>query len=379
MVRVTGFVTLALALIWAAAAMLIRAELMAPGVDVLGDPDTANAGSRYNMVVTLHGVGGTLFSIALGLWLGALAAARGARAALIWVWPGLVLLALLIAAILLVTVLSSQPSSAGVGWTLDPPLSTEAGPGAIVPETLPFDARLVLVLPTTIAQAAWAYAFVILGGISLAVTTLDSRALRLTFIGAALIYALGWGGYAYVRTALWNGRAFAFGYDSLLSGSLLAMIAATVLLTLSLIALPRLAAAAYLVAGAVFSVVVQQDLRLVTIGIDRAYHDIYYVVAYDHILLSLLAIFAGFAALSAALKVRLPSWALALHAGLLALALLATFLPQSILGLRGMPRRYIDYPEVFAYWNRVSSIGARVFAALALTGIALIWARRTRA
>ena len=50
-----------------------------------------------------------------------------------------------------------------------------------------------------------------------------------------------------------------------------------------------------------------------------------------------------------------------------------TFFPQHFLGLSGMPRRIPDYPDAFAGWNLVSSVGAYISAAGALVFLLVVW------
>ncbi len=99
-------------------------------------------------------------------------------------------------------------------------------------------------------------------------------------------------------------------------------------------------------------------------GVDRAYHDTYYVVAHFHYVMSLGAIFGIFAGIyyyfGKMSGRQYPEWAAKLHFWMMFIGANLTFFPQHFLGRQGMPRRYIDYPEAFAYWNYVSSIGAFV-------------------
>jgi cytochrome c oxidase subunit I len=97
-------------------------------------------------------------------------------------------------------------------------------------------------------------------------------------------------------------------------------------------------------------------------GVDRAYHDTYYVVAHFHYVMSLGAVFCIFAGIYFYLPKMsgkmYPEWAGKLHFWMMFIGANITFFPQHFLGRQGMPRRYIDYPEAFAYWNYVSSLGA---------------------
>jgi cytochrome c oxidase subunit 1 len=57
------------------------------------------------------------------------------------------------------------------------------------------------------------------------------------------------------------------------------------------------------------------------------------------------------------------------------------FFPQHFLGLAGMPRRYVDYPDAFAGWNYISSIGSYIsgFGVLIfLFGMVLAFAKKER-
>lgn len=96
--------------------------------------------------------------------------------------------------------------------------------------------------------------------------------------------------------------------------------------------------------------------------VDRAYHDTYYVIAHFHYVMSLGAVFGIFAGIYFYIGKmsgrQYPEWAGKLHFWAMFIGANITFFPQHFLGRQGMPRRYIDYPEAYAFWNLISSWGA---------------------
>ncbi|MEJ2123745.1 MAG: cytochrome c oxidase subunit I [Alphaproteobacteria bacterium] len=103
-------------------------------------------------------------------------------------------------------------------------------------------------------------------------------------------------------------------------------------------------------------------VMLANAGVNRNYHNTYFVVAHFHYVLSLGALFGIFTGwyywFPKITGYTYSDFLGKLHFWCTFVSVNILFMPQHFLGLAGMPRRIADYPDAFAGWNFVSSIGA---------------------
>src|SRR2546423_1774039 len=335
--------------IGAAMSIAIRAELMYPGVQLFHETHT------YNVFVTSHGLIMIFFMVmpamigGFGNWFVPLMIGAPDMAfprmnnISFWLLPAS------FALLLISTFVEGEPGANGVGagWTIYAPLSTSGHPGPAVD---------FAILSLHLAGASS-----ILGAINFITTIFNMRAPGMTLHKMPLFV---WSILVTVFLLLLS--------LPVLAGAITMVIAVpTGVKIFSWIATmwggsiefktPMLWAIGFIflfTLGGVTGVV------LANAGVDRVLQDTYYVVAHFHYVLSLGAvfgIFAGWYYWFPKMSGYMYSETIGkLHFWFTFIGVNLVFFPQHFLGLSGMPRRYVDYPDAFAGWNLVSSIGSYI-------------------
>nr|YP_008757794.1 cytochrome c oxidase subunit I [Ostrea lurida]AGM48336.1 cytochrome c oxidase subunit 1 [Ostrea lurida] len=118
-------------------------------------------------------------------------------------------------------------------------------------------------------------------------------------------------------------------------------------------------------------------LILSSASVDVTLHDTYFVTGHFHYVLSMGAVFtilAGFTHWSPLFsRVMMHRQKMKSHFIAMFLGVNVAFLPHHFLGLAGMPRRVVDYPDQFWFWNKISTFGSHLSTASLLLFVFLIW------
>ncbi len=116
---------------------------------------------------------------------------------------------------------------------------------------------------------------------------------------------------------------------------------------------------------------------LANAGVDFSLHNTYYVVGHFHYVLSLGAVFSLFAAFyywigkmsGRTYNERFGQ----IHFWTTFIGVNLTFFPMHFLGAAGMPRRLADYPDAFAGWNMIASLGSFISYASTLFFVFIVF------
>lgn len=110
-------------------------------------------------------------------------------------------------------------------------------------------------------------------------------------------------------------------------------------------------------------------------SVDVSFHDLYFVVAHFHYVLSLGAVFGIFTAYyhwsPIVTGLQFNKLLARIHFFLIFIGTNMTFMPMHYLGMNGMPRRISDYPDSFNAWNEVSTFGA-MLSSLSMLQFAIV-------